>query len=296
VLCGAVGSHGVVEFVRAERHEVRQCDTCGHRFLDGWEHGYDVALYDYYAPRIGLSKDVLYDPLTSERLRASLERLHPAPRGRRLLDIGCGEGQLVDAALRVGFDARGIDVAEPAIDICRSFGLPCATEDLYSPELDAERFDVITLVETIEHVPDPVRMLRRARELLVDGGVVWLTTPNFASLGRRLLGERWPVLSPEHLSYFTGASLRETARRAGFGSRTLRSRTLSAAAVRALLRRPDPVEDETATGSHVSAGFAAAQDLRLRLESSAVLRGGMAAVNAALSVSRLGETLVAELR
>jgi hypothetical protein len=126
--------------------------------------------------------------------------------------------------------------------------------------------------------------------------VVWLTTPNYASLGRRILGERWPVLSPEHLSYFTGPSLRDAARRAGFRSTRIRSRTLSAAALRALLRRPEPTAGADVSGSHVSAGFAAEQDLRHRLESSAVLRAGKATVNGALSIVGLGETLVAELR
>jgi 2-polyprenyl-3-methyl-5-hydroxy-6-metoxy-1,4-benzoquinol methylase len=279
-----------------EAHVVLRCRDCGHRFLDGWDRLYDVASYDYYANRLNLTREQLHDPLTTERLRSALATLRQRTRGPRLLDVGCGEGQLVHAALELGLDARGIDVSEPAVQICQGFGLPCEVLDLFSPSLDGERFDLVTLVETIEHVPEPRRFLARTGELLDQGGAVWLTTPNVASLGRRVLGERWPAFAPEHLSYFSPRSLRGLAEAAGFRSVRIRSRTLSAAAVRAILRRPMPPAADGAPGAVISDHFAAEQRLRHQLEDRPVLRLAKGLVNLGLSAAGLGETLVAELR
>ena len=118
--------------------------------------------YSYYDSRVGLTRDQLYLSLTSERLAETLAALATAP-GRRLLDVGCGEGQLVAVAAQQGWDARGIDLAAGAISICRSFGLPCERLDVFSDELGGGQFDVVTMVELIEHVPDPGRFLARCR-------------------------------------------------------------------------------------------------------------------------------------
>jgi SAM-dependent methyltransferase len=302
IACRSATSEPALRFgaidVGIPAREVRRCRACGHHFLADWDVTYDVALYDYYGSRLDVPKEQAYDALTTRRLHEVLVRLRPA--GGRLLDVGCGEGQLVDTALAAGLDARGIDVSLPAIAICQRFGLPCTADDLFAATLDDERFDVITLVETIEHVPDPTAMLARALELLAPGGVVWLTTPNMASLGRRILGSSWPVLSPEHLSYFTPDSLRGTANRAGFTDVSLSSRTVSAAALRALVRRPRPApasDPGTPPGADaISADFADEQRFRHRIESQRLLRSAKSVLNTALSVTRLGETLVAELR
>lgn len=298
ISCGHERTTRALTFRRPgeDEHWVLQCVRCSHHFLDGWEQSYDVGAYDYYRSRAGLQREDLYDDLTTSRLQAILGRLRRSVVADKVLDVGCGEGQLVLAGREMGLDARGIDVSEPAIEVCQAHGLPCRVTDLFSPELDGERFDIITLVETIEHVPHPVAFLDRTRTLLAPGGVVWLTTPNFYSLGKRILGGKWAVLAPEHLSYFTPGSLEHVSHTAGYRDTTIRSRTISAAAVRSLLRRPTPVATPGEAGAAISDGFAAEQRLRHRIESTAALRLAKHAVNAALSATRLGETLTAELR
>lgn len=297
IACGDPRGRDVIGFEHeGQPWAVRRCERCRHHFLDGWDHTYDVEIYEYYAGRLGLPQEQLYDDLTTERLQDNLLALGALSRAR-LLDVGCGEGQMVYAALDLGFDARGIDVSRSAIAICRGFGLPCDELDLFAPALDDARFDIVTLVETIEHVPDPVSVLRRAGTLLAPGGVLWITTPNLCSLGRRILGSRWPAFAPAHISYFTPRSLRHAASAAGFCSSQIKSRTLSAAALRALLRRDHPAQVAAgAPGSLIGAEFAAEQQLRHRLESRPTLRAVKAATNVALSTTSLGETLVAELR
>jgi SAM-dependent methyltransferase len=83
------------------------------------------------------------------------------------------------------------------------------------------RFDVVSFVHVIEHVPDPLRSLRRAYDLLVPGGLLFLLTPNAGAATFRLFRERWyPLDAPRHVNLFTPGALGEVCRRAGFRLRT----------------------------------------------------------------------------
>jgi ubiquinone/menaquinone biosynthesis C-methylase UbiE len=82
---------------------------------------------------------------------------------------------------------------------------------------DDESFDIVCMFDVIEHVLDPVAVLRGARRVLRAEGVLLLNTPNFNALSRFALGSEWSVISPaEHLYYFTEATLRQGLACAGF--------------------------------------------------------------------------------
>lgn len=79
------------------------------------------------------------------------------------------------------------------------------------------RFDVITLNHVIEHVSDPIELLRSCYRLLKLGGQLWLQTPNIDSLGSRRYGRHWRGLEPpRHLVLFDPVSLRSALHQAGF--------------------------------------------------------------------------------
>jgi len=78
-------------------------------------------------------------------------------------------------------------------------------------------YDVICGWDTLEHVPDPLAVLRRIRELIANDGTLAMSTPYFSSLPSRLLRERWWTLKPaEHIWHYTPYTLRLLAARAGF--------------------------------------------------------------------------------
>lgn len=100
--------------------------------------------------------------------------------GATLLDIGCADGRFVYAAAHRGIDARGIDHSGRLIDEGnRRYGggrlSRTSIEELVGA---AQLFDIVTLFEVIEHVPDPAELLRRARGLLHPGGMLLVSTPN----------------------------------------------------------------------------------------------------------------------
>jgi 2-polyprenyl-3-methyl-5-hydroxy-6-metoxy-1,4-benzoquinol methylase len=138
-------------------------------------------------------------------------------KGRRLLDVGFGNGGFLKLAREMGWSAQGIDFDPKAVAVAREQGLDvrCASVDDLLQE-DA-RYDVITISHVIEHVYDPIELLGTLYRLLEPGGYLWLETPNLESAGARRFGRDWMALDPpRHLLLFTSRSLRTSLEKAGF--------------------------------------------------------------------------------
>lgn len=144
----------------------------------------------------------------------------PAP-GARLLDCGAATGFLVEVAERLGYRSYAVELSEfGAAAIAAKIGadrVHCGQlEDAHFA--DADRFDVITMCDYIEHVRDPRHILDRARALLGPGGRLAITTPDAGSPSRRVLGTSWTHYKLEHLFYFDRKNLGRLLRDAGFSS------------------------------------------------------------------------------
>jgi SAM-dependent methyltransferase len=134
----------------------------------------------------------------------------------KLLDVGCGAGDLLAAAGARGWEATGIEPYAPAAQAARGKGLHVeqrAWEEIVLPQ---ERLAAVVFFDSLEHLAAPLRALRVAAAALRRGGVVAITTPDADSWLARLMGRRWPNLFPlEHRFCFNRYSLRLLVRKAG---------------------------------------------------------------------------------
>ncbi len=282
--------------------ELNRCSACGFVYLSSWQESVARAdeLYDYYAQ---LTDEDLAERHSAEnraRQRALLQKLSSYTTGRKLLDVGCGDGQLLETATKAGWEPAGIDLSEAAVELCRRRGLDASNTDFFDRALDTRRFDVIVMSELIEHVPAPQRFLSRAESLLEPGGVLYLTTPNFGSLARRMLGARWSVIHPEHIGYFEPSTLRDmVSRETGLHALEVEARNIAPSTFVAWargLRGQGPGAAEAAAETHRRAREGLDQRLRRVLHRSRVLSSSKDALNLAASRAGLGDTLVAWLQ
>jgi 2-polyprenyl-3-methyl-5-hydroxy-6-metoxy-1,4-benzoquinol methylase len=154
-------------------------------------------------------------------------RKYLAARRGRMLDVGCGNGDLVEMARDYGWQAEGIDLDAKAIANARGKGLNVRLGMLAEQAYPDSTFDLITMSHVIEHLHDPVSILRESYRLIKGDGLLVVSTPNTASVGHRKFGPYWRGLEPpRHLRLFNPRTLAEVARRASFENRRVAS-TLS---------------------------------------------------------------------
>jgi 2-polyprenyl-3-methyl-5-hydroxy-6-metoxy-1,4-benzoquinol methylase len=145
-----------------------------------------------------------------------------ATRGR-LLEIGSSVGFFLNAA-RLEFDCYGVEPSSWAAQIARErFGLEVHTGPFETYEAPPASFDVVVMIDVLEHVLDPRALLARAASLLCPGGVCYLVTPDISSLSARLLRRYWWGLRPAHLTYFAPPTLTRLLDESGLEVRELRS-------------------------------------------------------------------------
>src|SRR5262245_19346743 len=164
------------------------------------------------------------------RLNAIAASLRRAPARIHLLDVGCSSGAFLRAAVQLGFDAEGVDPAPAAAQAARAAGLRVEKGLLHEVGYAEHSFDAVTLFEVIEHVRDPIDLLRECHRILRPGGLLMVGTSNCGSWTARALGARWEYLDISrhggHISFFNPGSLQLAARRAGFTPLRLTTRNV----------------------------------------------------------------------
>lgn len=155
--------------------------------------------------------------LRHERYKASTAYLTNATPGS-LLEVGCGDGGYLDRMRSLGWCVEGVEVDEQAIHIAAiRFGLKVHLGTLEQVNLAEAAYDAVVLRHVIEHVHDPIGLLKECFRVLKPGGSLLVITPNIRSLAHRRFGQDWRGLEPpRHLHLFSSRTLEAVAQRAGF--------------------------------------------------------------------------------
>lgn len=155
---------------------------------------------------------------------------------KRVLDIGCSTGYLGEALVAAGCSVSGIEYDEAAAEKARAHLDPVVVADLdrldFVDSFEDASFDVLVLGDVLEHLADPVAVLRTALRLLAPGGSVVISVPNVThgSVRLALLQGRWQytetgLLDRTHIRFFTRSSLHALLAEAGLVAVDLRGTT-----------------------------------------------------------------------
>jgi 2-polyprenyl-6-hydroxyphenyl methylase/3-demethylubiquinone-9 3-methyltransferase len=156
--------------------------------------------------------------------------------GKTVLDIGCGGGILAESMAAKGAHVTGIDLSEKALKVADLHSLESGVQvhyELIAAEALAARepgkYDIVTCMEMLEHVPDPASIVNACAKLVKPGGQVFFSTINrnpksylFAVLGAEYLLHILPKGTHDYAKFITPAELSQYVRNANMGVETLR--------------------------------------------------------------------------
>lgn len=271
--------------------EIRSCRLCKTLFTSSLP--LPAASIEHYASFYGEARDVAIPDFVVHQLRALVRSLASYRSVGRWLDIGCGRGTLLRAAVAEGWEAVGTEIAPATVESMRAQGLDARLGLVQDLGLPSGGFDVVSAIEVLEHVPDPDLLLAEAARLLRPGGAAYITTPHGRGISARLLGTGWSIVAPpEHLQLFSCAGIRSMLSRQGL--RVVSLATTGVNPYELATKLHPRLEDRHRTSERVEESYRLNEALSTRPLGSVVKRGA----NAMLTAMRLGDTLkvVAEHR
>ena len=184
---------------------MERCERCGFVFAPAALSADLVALYTRMSdPEYVKGRD---SRLRQMRWLLDIGRKY-CPRARTLLDVGAAAGLLVREAQAAGLDPIGVEPSDALAVAARSVNKANVLHGvLPHADLRGRQFDLVYLVDVVEHVTDPVGLLRHAQAMLQSDGVLVVVTPDISSLAARLMGSRWWHYRPAHVCFFNHQSM-----------------------------------------------------------------------------------------
>jgi len=222
-------AHAGPKLTRVNDFDIIECETCGFRHVvplpepENLVEAYRELYYTKEKPTFlaYAAEDQAWAELVQNDRLEIFESQLPAER-RRLLDIGCGPGFFLKTAKERGWKTKGIEPSRQAAAHAKGLGLDIV-EGFFGPDSapSLSRFDAVHLNNVMEHLPDPIGVLRLAHGLLEPDGLICINVPNdFSPL--QLAGQMaveagpWWIAPPHHLNYFDFVSAARLLERLGF--------------------------------------------------------------------------------
>jgi SAM-dependent methyltransferase len=199
---------------------VHVCESCGAGNTRPMAGAAELAGYypDTYGPHLseGPLGGRLGEALARREIRVGGAGALGDLPGGRLLDVGCGDGELGAVMMGRGWRVKGVEPSRAAVERARSRGIDAVEGTLETVELEPGAQDAVVFNHSLEHIPAPVDALSAARDAVSPEGIVAVSVPNFGCWARRRFGRAWFHLDlPRHRVHFTEGALRAALSRAG---------------------------------------------------------------------------------
>lgn len=171
---------------------------------------------EYY---LGTADYVYEDERTDKKLlqnyKEKVQSFKKLKEKGRLLDIGCAFGMFLKTASKY-YDCYGVEISKYASGYAKKQKLKIFNGTLKQASYPDNYFDIINMVEVIEHLPDPKETIKEIYRIMKPNGILFIKTSNIDSFYARIKGKNWNYLLPGHLSYFSIKTLNNLLKSSGF--------------------------------------------------------------------------------
>lgn len=221
--CNLCNSNEYKLFKEIDGYQLVKCKQCGFVYLNPRPTQQETN--EEYSAEYHIERLLGQEPKTEKEIEQEINKnigraeeiVKQSGNKGKLLDIGCGAAFFIACLKKYGWDVTGIDISEWASEFARKkLGLNVFTGNVGEVQLK-ERFDVITMYHNLEHLPDPLKTLKRVLELLSDDGILVVKGPNLSGFDRIWHGSNWRGYSDKsHLYYFIPKTYQTMLEKAGF--------------------------------------------------------------------------------
>jgi 2-polyprenyl-3-methyl-5-hydroxy-6-metoxy-1,4-benzoquinol methylase len=186
---------------------IYDCNNCGFRYngiklIDKNLKILDSKFITGYTKKNKFSR---VEELYNHKLSKIENYMNKSPKNNklRILDLGCGVGVMLSAAMKRGWKGCGVDPSISCCEVARSKGLTVESKTLTEIGYKNNYFDLITAIEVIEHFEDPVKEFTEMRRTLKKDGLIVIQTANVGSLNFIVKGGKAPYYYYDHLCYYS---------------------------------------------------------------------------------------------
>lgn len=188
-------------FCQKKGYKIFRCSGCGL----GYTWNLKSQKVNYHRDQSYIKEEKLFSNIFLRRVKL-IDSLKSEPG--IIIEVGSSAGTLLKLLKGRGWKVFGVEPSKEAAEFAQNQGIETVRDKFETAKLAVESADVIIINHTLEHLPDPSKVLDKAFKILKDDGILIIDLPNFDSLSAKLLKCRWPYLLPsEHRWHFTLKSL-----------------------------------------------------------------------------------------
>lgn len=184
-----------------DRYAIYKCISCGL----GHTQDLQPQQGEYHRDTVYIQEQKLFANLFQRRINI-INKYKRQPG--RILEIGSSTGLMLSLFKKEGWEVTGVEISSSSAEFAIKRGIRTIKKPFEKNNFGDEKFDVVIINHTLEHLADPVTVIRKINQILNDDGILLIDVPNFGSFSARFLKMRWALLLPgEHLWHFTIQSL-----------------------------------------------------------------------------------------
>ena len=212
-LCNKDNKNEFVVIINHKSKKAIRCDFCELVYLKDYKKDRKEIYNDDYSiwnesnkdieKSVAESKKILFENILHKVLKFQKDT-----KDKKILDIGTGQGYLLDVASKYEFDCYGVEISEYASkEANKKFPNKIFNGDLKQAKYKDNFFDVITLTDVLEHINNPLDFFKEVCRITKPDGIILITTPSHDSITQKILRKNWFQYKEEHVTYWNEKSI-----------------------------------------------------------------------------------------